>query len=568
MIPRDIVEKIREKNDIVEVISEYVNLQKVGSNYRGLCPFHVETSPSFYVSPQKNIFHCFGCGASGDVIKFVQEIENISYVEAIKKLGERVGISVAHTEEDEQRNKYYEFYKSLHELYKAQINKNQSVIDYLKKRGYDQREISLYEFGFSPTDSKLPQQLAQRMGIEKEDLEKFGFYHSDPFSGRLIIPIKDDFGRVIAFGGRLIGEGTPKYLNSQDTIVFKKSATFFMYNIAKEHIKEVDYAIICEGYFDALAFHRAGIKNAVATLGTALTKLHIYKLKRLTTNIVLAFDADSAGAKAALRSVEMLIPEGFNVAIALFKGAKDADETYSKYGADGLVSVLESGVGAERFVVETIAKQFDLSNPNGFNLFIKALKQWDRTFSTNPKSLETFYNQILQIAGLKIEDLKRLFSSADFTNPQNTQKSFKDTQNYIDPRTQTAKKIPKTEDYLIYMYFNYPELFKQIDFSPELLDGKAKEFFLIAKDLNVSLSQLSKDMGAFVKEAFERIDMEVDDKLVEYIKKELETRKIDKRIAEIDALILKAKSKDEKDILLKARMELIKQKQKIRRSSK
>jgi len=564
MIPRDIIEKIREKNDIVEVISEYVNLQKVGSNYRGLCPFHVETSPSFYVSPQKNMFHCFGCGASGDVIKFVQEIENISYVDAVKKLGERAGISVAYTEEDVQRNKYYEFYRTLHEQYKTQLNKNQQVIDYLTKRGYKPHEISLYEFGFSPSDSRLPQQIAQSLGITKEELEKFGFYHTDPFSGRLIIPIKDDFGRVIAFGGRLIGEGTPKYLNSQDTIAFKKSNTFFMYNVAKEHIKLVDYAIICEGYFDALAFHRAGIKNAVATLGTALTKSHIYKLKRLTTNIVLAFDSDTAGIKAALRSIEMLVPEGFNVAIALFKEAKDADETYSKYGVDGLMKVLDSGTNAEKFVVEAFAKQYELSNPSGFNLFIKALKQWNDIFSANPKSLETFYEHISQRAGLKREELKNIYYEIKNTS---NQKSFKyDT--LTTQKQPIAKKVPTTEDYLVYIYFNYPELFKEIDFSPELLEGKAREFFLIAKDLNVLPSQLSKDMGAFVKEALDKIDMEVDDKVVEYIKKDLESRKIDKRISEIDNLILKAKSKDEKDILLKARMELIKQKQKIKRSSK
>ncbi|WP_448376812.1 DNA primase [Fervidobacterium sp.] len=568
MIPRDIIEKIREKNDIVEVISEYVNLQKVGSNYRGLCPFHVETSPSFYVSPQKNMFHCFGCGASGDVIKFVQEIENISYVDAVKKLGERVGISVAYTEEDAQRSKYYEFYKTLHEQYKSQLSKNQQVVDYLTKRGYSLREISLYEFGFAPIDSKIPQQIAQKLGITKEELEKFGFHHTDPFSGRLIIPIKDDFGRVIAFGGRLIGEGTPKYLNSQDTIAFKKSNTFFMYNVAKEHIKEVDYAIICEGYFDALAFHRAGIKNAVATLGTALTKSHIYKLKRLTTNIVLAFDSDSAGIKAALRSIEMLIPEGFNVAIALFKEAKDADETYSKYGTPGLMEVLDNGTNAEKFVVEAFAKQYELSNPSGFNLFVRALKQWNNIFSTNPKSLEAFYEYISQASGLKKDELKNIFSENSLKNT-NHQKGFKNSYDVITTQKQPiAKKVPTTEDYLVYIYFNYPELFKEIDFSPELLEGKAREFFLIAKDLNVLPSQLSKDMGAFVKEALEKIDMEVDDKVVEYIKKDLESRKIDKRISEIDNLILKAKSKDEKDILLKARMELIKQKQKIKRSSK
>ncbi|ANE40865.1 DNA primase [Fervidobacterium ngatamarikiense] len=569
MIPRDIIERIREKNDIVEVISEYVNLQKVGSNYRGLCPFHLETTPSFYVSPQKKIFHCFGCGASGDVIKFVQEIENISYVEAVRKLGERVGITVSFTEEDEVRTKYYAFYKELHQLYKSRLSQNQNVIEYLKKRGYDAREISLYEFGFSPVDSKLPQQVAQRLGLSKEELEKFGFSNTDPFAGRLIIPIADDFGRVIAFGGRLIGEGVPKYLNSQDTLLFKKSSTLYLFSFAKEYIKQVDYAIICEGYFDALAFHRAGIKNAVATLGTALTKSHIYKLKKLTPNIVLAFDSDSAGIKAALRSLEMLIPEGFNVAIAKFEQAKDADETYSKLGVEGLVKVLDNSIGAEQFVVESLAKQYDLSNPSGFNTFIKILRNWERLFSSNPKSLEKFYEYASVTAGVMKEELKSLLVSEQAqkqggqNNQYNLQYRSYQHQNIQLPKT-PVKKVPTTEDYLVYMYFNYPELFKQIEFTPDLLEGKAREFFLIAKDLNVSLDSLSKHMGEYVKEVFDKIDFEVDDKIVEYIKKDLELRRIDKRIAEIDSLVLKVTSDEEKRILLKARTELVRQKMKIK----
>ncbi|MGQ9856703.1 MAG: DNA primase [Fervidobacterium sp.] len=574
MIPKDVIEKIRDKNDIVDVISEYVSLQKVGSNYRGLCPFHIETSPSFYVSPAKKIYHCFGCGASGDVIKFVQEIENLSYVEAVRKLGERVGIPISFTEEDEERNKYYNFYKSLHELYKSELNKNEIALDYLKNRGFSLREISLYEFGFSPTSSKFPQLVAQRLGISKEELERFGFYGTDPFAGRIIIPIKDDYGRVIAFGGRLIGEGVPKYLNSQDTIAFKKSTTFFMYNYAKEHIKEVDYAVICEGYFDALAFHRAGIKNVVATLGTALTRSHMFKIKRHTTNVVLAFDSDSAGMKAAFRSIEMLIPEGFNVAVAQFKDAKDADETYSKFGTSGLVGVLESAIGSETFVVQSLSKQFDLKNPNGFNLFIKSLKIWERLFSNNPKSLESFYEQVSNVSGMKVEQIRNIFSSessgtsSELNVKNNVQSRVPDSKQTHFSGRAVAKKLPTTEDYLVYIYFNYPELFKQIDFSPDILEGKAREFFLIAKDLNVSLDGLSKDMVAFVKDAFEKIEIEVDDKVLEYIKRNLEEKRLEKRIAEIDNLISASKSEDEKRVLLKARMELVKQVQKLKRASK
>ncbi len=560
MIPKDIIEKIKEKNDIVEVISEYVNLQKVGSNYRGLCPFHLETSPSFYVSPTKNIYHCFGCGASGDVIKFVQQIENISYTEAIKKLGERVGITVNFTEEDETRNLYYSFYKQLHQEYIAVLGKSPNIVDYLKKRGFNEREISLYEFGFSPSNSQLPQKVAQRLQISKEMLEKFGFGHSDPFSGRVIIPIKDDYGRVIAFGGRVVGDGVPKYLNSQDTLMFKKTSTLFMLDSAKEYIKEIDYVIICEGYFDALAFHRAGIKNAVATLGTALTKSHIYKLKKYTNNVILAFDSDSAGIKATLRNIETLLSEKFNVVVANFSKGKDADEVYFKFGSNGLLEALDNSESSEIFVVNVLAREYDLSNPNGVNTFLRNLAKWKNVFEFNPTALDNFYKRIASLLNSEKEVIKSRFSTITADSGKSTI--------YNAQIEERKVKIPKTEDYLVYIYFNYPDLFKTLDFSPDILEGKAREFFLIAKDLNVSLEQLSKDMGSFVKECLEKIDIEVDEKVLENIKKDLQIRKIEKRIAEIDELIKKSVSTDERNILLNARMELVKQKNMINKSSK
>ncbi len=563
MISRDIIEKIREKNDIVEVISEYVSLQKVGANYRGLCPFHLETSPSFYVSPSKNMYHCFGCGASGDVIKFVQEIENISYTEAIKKLGERVGIDVTFGEEDEKRKLYYTFYKQLHQEYIAALRNSQNILEYLYKRGFSEREISLYEFGFSPANSQFPQKIAQKLNISKEELQNFGFLNSDPFSGRIIIPIKDDYGRVIAFGGRLVGEGVPKYLNSQDTLVFKKSWALFMFDQAREYIKNVDYVIICEGYFDALAFHRAGIKNTVATLGTALTKSHVYKLKKYTKNILLAFDSDNAGIKATLKSIEMLILEGFNIAIAKFKDGKDADEIYQKYGSEKLLKSLEEAIGPETFVVENLAKDYDLKNPNGMNTFLQSISSWTKIFSFNPVSIEKFYDVTSEVTNIDKKDLIEKLNASEKLkiegkNPYNTKSSLSDGKKI---------RIASTEDYLIYIYYNYPDIFKTLSFNPDILEGKAREFFLIAKDLNVLPEQLSKDMAQFVKESIEKIDMEVDDKVLDYIKKDLEVRTLERRISEIDELIKKSKSEDEKKILLKARIELIKQKQKIRRSS-
>ncbi len=567
MIPREVIEQIKEKSNIVEVISEYVNLQKVGANYRGLCPFHTETSPSFYVNLSKNIYHCFGCGASGDVIKFVQEIENISYVEAVQRLASRVGIKVEFSEDDELRTLYYEFYKQVHEQYKLKLQDAQNVIEYLEKRGFSRRELSLYEFGFSPTSSNIPQMIASKMNIEKEKLSSFGFAYSDPFSGRITIPIRDDYGRVIAFGGRLVGDGMPKYINSQDTIVFKKSSILFMFDVAKEYMKGMDYAVICEGYFDALAFHRAGIKNVVATLGTALTKIHISKLKKHTLNIILAFDNDSAGVKATLRNIELLIPNGFNVVVAAFRQVKDADETFQKYGSQGLLNVLDSALSPELYVIEQNAKLFDLSNPNGVNSFLKLISRWEDVFSHNAKLLDSFNEKISELTGIS---KSKIGSAISLTKGSSNQKepSVQNIHNVQNQKTnRRISSLPTLEDYLVYIYYNYPDFFKQLDFSPDLLEGNAREFFLIAKDLNDLEDQLSKDMMKMVKSSLDKIDVQIDENVLQSIKRELEIRKIDKRIAEIDALIEKSKNDDEKRILLKARIELVKQKAKIKRPS-
>lgn len=575
MISREFNEQIREKSNIVEIISEYVNLQKVGSSYRGLCPFHLETSPSFYVSPARKMYHCFGCGASGDVIKFVQEIENISYFEALKKLGERIGIEVSFTEEDKWRSSYYELYKKLQEEYKIALWKSPNIIDYLKKRGFSEREISLYEFGFSKPNAQLPQKISEKIGIPKQELQKFGFSATDPFSGRITIPIKDDYGRVIAFGGRLVGEGIPKYINTQDTIIFKKSFALFLMDQAKEHIKNVDYVVICEGYFDAIAFHRAGIKNTVATLGTSLTNYHINKLKRLTSNFVLAFDNDTAGVKATLKSIETLLSESLNVAVIDFKNVKDADEAYKIKGAQGLLELLDNAIFSETYIVRKLAKEYDLTNTNGVNTFLKNLSKWYDAFSSNPVSSEKFLNQISEILNTTKESIVNKFKSIsqpdnsvkNAKNAQNIQKTINDSKT-ISPNSQGNKSfVPTTEDYLVYIYFNYPEIFKNIDFTPDILEGKAREFFLIAKDLNVFPENLSKELAQFVKDSIEKIEIDVDDKIIQYIKKELSIRQIEKRIVEIDSLIKKSRSEDEKRILLKARIELIKQKEKIKRSS-
>ncbi len=551
MISPEFIKKLKDRLDIVEVVADYVNLQKVGNNYRGLCPFHTETSPSFYVTPHLNIYHCFGCGASGDAINFVAQMEGISYYEAVEKLAQNLGMKVEYIQKDHFKDTYYQFYKFLTEEYKK--NLNDKVIDYLNNRGLSKEEIDKFSLGYAPINLKVSEIVANKLKID--DIEKYGFpKNRDPFSGRLIIPIHDDFGRVIAFGGRLLGDGVPKYINSPETAIFKKSSTLYLYHIAKEYIEEMNYALICEGYFDAIAFHRAGLKNTVATLGTALTKNHVYKIKKKTQNVLLAFDSDSAGVKATLKSIEVLISLGMNVAVVELSGAKDAAELIQKFGKSAVVESIKNAKQAEEFILRKLAENYDLKNPNGINSFLSEISRLEKIFQVQPKRLENMNQLISKITGISRRNT--------YTPKMATNQSL-----------QTKKTTPPTlEEYLIYIFFTQKEKAKDlginIDSVIDLVEGKAKEILLIGKIMNFSLTSSSKDIVEGVISIVQKIDSflpYLDENTVEGIKKELEERRIEKRIREIDALIKNIQSEEERKILLKTRLELVKMKEEIKR---
>lgn len=333
MASKELIEKIKREIDIVEVVSRYVSLQKVGSSYRGLCPFHSEKTPSFHVNPTLKLYHCFGCGASGDVIKFLQEIEHLSFQEALQKLGQMVNIEVNLDTNQSGKEKYTDFLSKVHAEYKRQLRQNQKAMKYLLDRGFKEDEVEQYEFGYCPVESRLVVQTAKKVSIPLSKVVQYGVAkivggeYFDLFEGRIVIPIKDDLGRIIAFGARSIDDREPKYLNSPETDYFSKRSTLFLMDRAKKAIKSVNFAVITEGYFDAMAFHRAGVTNAVAVLGTNLSKEHLTKIGSLTKNVILCFDADEAGQKATLKSLKTLIDMSFDVAVALFS-EKDPDEVF------------------------------------------------------------------------------------------------------------------------------------------------------------------------------------------------------------------------------------------------
>ena len=324
----DIIQRVRDASDIVSVVGEYVALKKAGSSYKGLCPFHVEKTPSFVVSPARHTFHCFGCAKGGNVITFVMEMEKMPFPEALRLLADKAGVVLPtpqDTHRDEEKDRQRERMLALNELAgqiyheKLLSPEGQGARDYFKSRGFT-KEIALkYRIGFAPPGWDFLKNAVQKAGFTQEEAlaaglivhqeEKNSYY--DKFRNRLIFPVFNNYDKIIAFGGRTLSEEAgPKYLNSPETLLFKKSETLYLLNTAREGIRRADAVLIVEGYFDALALHLHGFDNAVATLGTALTTQHGPLLKRYTKNVVFSYDADAAGQAAVLRGFEPLVQAG------------------------------------------------------------------------------------------------------------------------------------------------------------------------------------------------------------------------------------------------------------------
>ena len=346
--PEELVEEIRERNDIVEVIGTYVKLQKKGSSYFGLCPFHNEKSPSFSVSPDKQMYYCFGCGAGGNVFTFIMEYENYSFPEALKYLADRVGIKLPEREYSEEEKRQQDLRMQVLEInkmaanyfyYQLRTESGAQAMQYLKSRQLDDETIKRFALGYSSKYSsnlyqyfkskKISDELLKESGLFNVD-EKRGMY--DKFWNRVIFPIMDVNNRVIGFGGRVMGDGEPKYLNSPETKLFDKSRNLYGLNYAR--LSREGYLLICEGYLDVISLHQAGFTNAVASLGTAFTSQHANVLKRYTDQVILTYDSDGAGVKAALRAIPILKEVGMSIKVLNMKPYRDPDEFIKNMGAE------------------------------------------------------------------------------------------------------------------------------------------------------------------------------------------------------------------------------------------
>lgn len=374
-IPREIIEEIIYRTDIEQLVGSYVSLKRTGSNLSGLCPFHSEKTPSFTVSPGKKMFYCFGCGAGGNAITFVQKAENLDFVQSVEFLASRAGITIPRDEKfkrDEiSRNRIYDMNREAAKFFRDCLYDPRyggQAMEYLKgKRRLSDSVIKHFGLGFSPNDFGLLTKHMQRLGYNEEELVKGflcgksqktgGLY--DYFRNRVMFPIIDVSGNIIGFGGRVMDDSKPKYLNTSDTPGFKKSKNLFALNYAKNFCD--DKLILCEGYMDVIAMHAAGFQNAVATLGTALTAEQARLMTKYTKRVIVSYDSDEAGQRAAERSIKILGEVGLDVRILKLQGAKDPDEFIKSFGADRLKLMLDDSRTWFDFKSNAVFAKYDLS---------------------------------------------------------------------------------------------------------------------------------------------------------------------------------------------------------------
>ena len=468
----ELIEEIRNSNDIVDVISQYVILKRSGRNFFGLCPFHKEKSPSFSVSPDKQIFHCFGCGVGGNVIHFVSKIENLDFRETLELLANRANIQLPTLDNSYQDNKkallkskVYEINEITAKFYHENLYKptSKAAQEYIKKRKLDNRTLKQFLIGYSGKFDELYKMLRQKGFTDEEILASSLVNRADNgrfidrFRNRLMIPIQDATGKFIAFGGRVLDDSKPKYINSPENIVYSKGRNLFGLNIAKKG--DTKKIIIVEGYMDAISLYQRGITNVVASLGTALTEQQGRLLRKSSEQVIIGYDADGAGQAATLRGMDILQNMGCDIRVLQIYGAKDPDEFVIKYGPDRFKKCVDSAISLVEFKVKVLKQNLNLENVNDkikfLNEVAKIISKVDNSIEKEIYidkisqeygiSKEAIYGEVNKLMYSKTSDKKVLEKAPvkSFLNNDNSKK--------ID------EAIIKREKMVIYILVNYPE---------------------------------------------------------------------------------------------------------------
>ena len=417
--PDEVIEEVRMKNDIVDVISGYVKLQKKGANYFGLCPFHNEKSPSFSVSPGKQMYYCFGCGAGGNVLTFVMEYENYTFQEALQSLADRAGVTLPKMEYSKEAREQAEFRARLLEVNKLaanyfyyQMKQPQGKIAYEyfhDKRKLTDETMLRFGLGYSNKTSDDLYRFLKEKGYDDAFLSQTGLVTieerggRDKFWNRVMFPIMDVNNRVIGFGGRVMGDGEPKYLNSPETKLFDKSRNLYGLNYARTTREK--YMLVCEGYLDVISMHQAGFTNAVASLGTAFTSQHAGVLKRYTDQVILTYDSDGAGIKAALRAIPILRDAGISARVLNMKPYKDPDEFIKNMGADAFKERIAQAKNSFLFEIDVLKRNYQLEDPEQKTKFYQETAKKLLQFG---EPLENYIQAVSREQMIKEEELRQL----------------------------------------------------------------------------------------------------------------------------------------------------------------
>ena len=555
----EILNEVRQANDIVDVISQYVHLKRSGRNYFGLCPFHNEKSPSFSVSPDKQIFHCFGCGVGGNVITFVSQIEGLNFVETVQMLAERANIQLptlqnnGDTQREILKDKVYKVNEFTAEYYHQNLYKPQAKTaqEYVKKRQLTNETLKSFRIGFSGKFDELYQEL-KKQGFQEQEILESGLVNKnergqyiDRYRNRLMFPICDARGRVIAFGGRVLDDSKPKYINSPENVVYSKGRHLFGLNVAKKG--DTKKLLIVEGYMDVISLHQRGITNVVAPLGTALTEQQGWLLRKNSEQIILSFDSDDAGIKAKLRAIDILQNMGCDLRVIQLEGAKDPDEYIVKYGNMRFQNAVDKAFSVVEFKVKILKKELNLENTNDkikfLNEIAKLISKVDNTIEREVYiekiakeydiSKEAIYAEVNKLT-YKNDKSEKLLEKA---KPVITHKKVetKEVSESIRRRENTIISILLTGDLSIFEIIKQnikPEDF-QDKINQEIAKKLYEEFEKGNSNINSIIDTLDQDhqnqITMIMAEDYEIEDLEkaIDDIIQAYKRDKLNNRKLE-----------------------------------------
>lgn len=378
LIPQDFIDDLIARADIVDVVGRRIALKKAGREFKACCPFHGEKTPSFTVSPSKGFYHCFGCGAHGTAIGFLMEFDHMSFVEAIEALASSMGVDVPRSESDQPARRYDELFSLMDSVarhWQSCLKTEPAAVEYMKNRGIDGTTAKRFGIGYAPdgwsnvldkfgkSDEAIERLLATGLIIRKDNGK-----HYDRFRDRVMFPIRDARGRTIGFGGRIMGDGEPKYLNSPETVLFHKGRELYGLYEARQALRNIERLVVVEGYMDTVALARHGIDYSVATLGTATTNEHLNRLFRLTENVYFSFDGDQAGKKAAWRALENALPQirdGRQIRFVFLPEGHDPDSYVNEHGADAFLKTVDEGLALSEYLIQELASQVDMKTVDG-----------------------------------------------------------------------------------------------------------------------------------------------------------------------------------------------------------